>query len=576
MTSRIAPLIIAFLLLAPTIFAKEDPTKPHVGSSQPPMAPEESQRKFVVPPGFEVRLFAAEPDVVNPVAMTWDEKGRLWVVELYEYPNGAKPGEKGRDRVKVYWDTDGDERADKSVVFCDGLSLATAVLVGDGGVYVGQAPHLYFYPIVSDGPDGPKAGERKTVLTGFGLEDRHELLNSFVWGPDGHLYMTPGVFTHSRVKDPENPNDDGIVMNAAVARFDTRKKKFELFSDGISNQWGVDWDAAGNAFVSACVVEHIWHIVPGGVYVRQGGSPTIKYTYELLPSINKDKHRHYMAAYGGINVYQGNLFPDAYRGTVFMGNIHGNCIDHDKLTPDGASFRATDMRKASDTGEFLEANDDWFRPVNEQVGPDGALWVMDWYDKYPCYQNAQAPDLDRSRGRIWRVVYSGQEQGKKIATNPTGDLSAKNDAELVQLLTQDNVWQRRTAQRLLTERKAKVAPALVKLMESGERLEHRLAGLWTLYTTKAIDAAALDSAARNSHAPVRAWAARFTESAKGIERLKRLSADKDPMVRSFVAYAAQRLGDADTLPVITALLDQPGTEKDPVLPFMIWMAAEGK
>src|SRR5687767_13298661 len=140
---------------------------PHDPVKQEPLSPAEAQKRMQVPEGFEVRLFAAEPDVVNPVAMTWDEKGRLWVVELYEYPNGAKPGEKGRDRVKVYWDTDGDERADKSVVFCDGLSLATAVLVGDGGVYVGQAPHLYFYPIVSDGPDGPKAGERKTVLTGF-------------------------------------------------------------------------------------------------------------------------------------------------------------------------------------------------------------------------------------------------------------------------------------------------------------------------------------------------------------------------------------------------------------------------
>src|SRR5688572_6590895 len=225
MTSRAALIIASLLLLTATLFAKEDPTKPHVGSSQPPMVPEESKRKFVVPPGFEVRLFAAEPDVVNPVAMTWDEKGRLWVVELYEYPNGAKAGTKGRDRVKCYWDTDEDGRADKSVVFCDGLSLATAVLVGNGGVYVGQAPHLYFYPITEDGADGPKAGERKIVLTGFGLHDRHELLNSFAWGPDGWLYMTHGVFTHSMVKDPSKPDDDGIKMDATVARYNTRTGK---------------------------------------------------------------------------------------------------------------------------------------------------------------------------------------------------------------------------------------------------------------------------------------------------------------------------------------------------------------
>src|SRR5688572_15988257 len=418
MTSRAALIIASLLLLTATLFAKEDPTKPHVGSSQPPMVPEESKRKFVVPPGFEVRLFAAEPDVVNPVAMTWDEKGRLWVVELYEYPNGAKPGEKGRDRVKVYWDTDGDERADKSVVFCDGLSLATAVLVGDGGVYVGQAPHLYFYPIVSDGPDGPKAGERKTVLTGFGLEDRHELLNSFVWGPDGHLYMTHGVFTHSRVKDPENPDDDGIVMNAAVARFDTRNRKFEVFSDGISNQWGVDWDAAGNAFVSACVVEHLWHVVPGGVYVRQAGVPGWPHAYDLLKHVND--HKHFRAAYSGIQVYQGGQYPPEYDGTIFMGNIHGNCINHDKLVPNGSSFTATDLHKGTHHADdaFLNSTDGWFRPVSTQTGPDGNLWICDWYDKYPCYQNARQPDLDRSRGRIWRVVYTGADKGKKISTRP--------------------------------------------------------------------------------------------------------------------------------------------------------------
>src|SRR3989440_3518628 len=507
---RICCSIIVLSLLANWNFAKESTDKPYAGSTQPPLAPGEAQKKFRVPEGFEVRLFAAEPDVANPVAMSFDEKGRLWVVELYEYPNGAKPGAKGRDRVKVYWDTDGDGLADKNIVFCDGLSLATAVLVGNGGIYVGQAPDLYFYPIVSDGPDGPKAGERKTVLTGFGLEDRHELLNSFAWGPDGWLYMTQGVFTQSLVKDPQNPNDPGVKMNATVARYNTQTKKFELFGDGISNQWGVDWDAAGNAFVSACVVEHIWHVAPGGVYIRQGGQPTIPYTYELLKPINKDKHRHHMAAYGGINVYQGNLFPEEYRGTLFMGNIHANCIDHDQVTPDGASFAASDMRKKTDTGEWLEANDDWFRPVSEQVGPDGALWIMDWYDRYPCYQNAHAPDLDRERGRIWRVVYTGNDKGKNIPVNPTGDLSKLDDAQLVDLLSHPNIWQRRQAQRLLNERKTKAKDQLLALLQNGKSPEYRLAALWTLYTTGNLADETLQTISSDKDPAIRAWSARLS------------------------------------------------------------------
>ncbi len=361
------------------------PTDPHKADTSPPLSPEDSEKKFAVPEGFEVRLFASEPMIKNPVAMTWDEKGRLWVVELIEYPDGAKKGEKGRDVIKVLEDTDGDGKADKMTIVADDLSLATAIVCGNGGIYVGQAPDMYFFPVKEE--NGKiSTGPRQTILTGFGMQDRHELLNSFCWGPDGWMYFTQGVFTHSKVKDPTNPNDPGVDMDAVVARYNPIAKKVEIFADGVSNQWGVDFDRAGNAFVSACVVDHLWHIQPGGVYVRQGGQPNVKFTYELLKSVND--HKHFRAAYGGINVYQGDMFPEEYRGTVFMGNIHGNCLDHDTLKPNGSSFTASDGRKPTDSGEWLEAHDGWFRPVSEQTGPDGALWLMDWYDKYPCYQNA--------------------------------------------------------------------------------------------------------------------------------------------------------------------------------------------
>src|SRR5207247_7519312 len=189
-------------------------------------------------------LFAAEPDVVNPVAMTWDERGRLWVLELYEYPLGAPPGTKPRDRIKILEDTDNDGRADKVTVFADGLNLATGILLGRDGAYVGQAPDLLHFQ-GADTAAGPPFPE----LTGFDLDDRHELLNGFTWGPDGWLYMTHGVFTHSKVKIPE-ASEPGVEVTAAVARYHPRTKKFEVFADGTSNPWGVDFDAAGNAFVS--------------------------------------------------------------------------------------------------------------------------------------------------------------------------------------------------------------------------------------------------------------------------------------------------------------------------------------
>src|SRR6184192_1215916 len=170
---------------------------PYDPAPTPALSPDEAVKHFRVPEGFEVRCFAAEPDVVNPVAMTWDDRGRLWVVELLDYPYTTREGAKNRDRVKVLEDTDGDGRADKVTVFADGLNLATAIQIGNGGVYVGGSPNLWF---MKDTNGDDVADEKTVILTGFGLEDRHELLNSFAWGPDGWLYFTHGVFTQSSVK----------------------------------------------------------------------------------------------------------------------------------------------------------------------------------------------------------------------------------------------------------------------------------------------------------------------------------------------------------------------------------------
>src|ERR1043166_781310 len=199
-------LICALLFCVTSSFgAGRQLTGVYAPASTPPLAPEEAAKKFTVPEGFEMRIFASEPQVVNPVAMTWDERGRLWVLELYEYPLGAAAGTTGRDQVKILEDTDNDGKADKVTVFKDGLNLATGLLLGYGGVFVGQAPHLFFF----QDTDGDDHADKETIVkTGFGLEDRHELLNGFTWGPDGYLYMTHGVFTHSKVKNPNEPAGD--------------------------------------------------------------------------------------------------------------------------------------------------------------------------------------------------------------------------------------------------------------------------------------------------------------------------------------------------------------------------------
>ena len=556
-------------------------------ANTPAMTPEASQKAFVVPDGFEVRLFAAEPDVINPVAMAWDERGRLWVVELYEYPLGAAPGKKPRDRIKILEDTDGDGRADKVTVFADGLNLATAIQIGNGGVYVGQAPDLLF---LEDTNHDDVADKRTTLMTGFGLDDRHELLNGFTWGPDGWLYMTHGVFTHSKVKIPE-ASEPGVEVTAAVARYQPATKKFEVFADGTSNPWGVDFDRTGNAFVSACVIDHLFHMAPGGIYARQGGTPAYPYAYELLPSIVT--HEHHMAAYAGIQVYQGNQYPAEWRGEVFFGNIHQSAINHDHLTPNGSSFKATAEK------DFLTTSDGWFRPVSEQVGPDGALWVMDWYDKYPCYQNANAdPDgVDRERGRIWRVVYTGKDKGAKVPSRPEVkmDLAKLGTEELVKLLAHPNIWQRKTAERLLAERRDPASKEPLKaLLTSGETLEARLFALWTLHSAGQLNNSTLYACSLDQDPALRAWSARLAgerrnASPEVIERLGQMASDPDATVRLAVATAARQYASAaltvnapvppalkelELGKILAPLVNSSADAKDPLIPYMIWLAAE--
>jgi len=459
----------------------ELPAKELDGVYQPTAGPcptvAEQIAKATVPPGYALRCFASEPMVINPVAMTWDGRGRLWVVELYEYPSGAKnPNEYSkmaideqfrpvvktdasspRDRVIVLEDTDNDGVADKRTVFAEGLNLATGILCGHGGVFVGQAPNLFFF---RDTNGDDKADEYKTVLTGFGLEDRHELLNSFTWGPDGQMYFTHGVFTHSKVRRPGEPADQGFTLNAGIYRVafgsyspDPGEPSYpppglsaptvvrhEVFSDGTSNPWGCDYDANGNWFVEACVIDHLFHMAPGGLYSRQGGAPENPYAYELLPSIVPQDHpRHFRAAYAGIQVYQGGVYPKDTHGHLFFGNIHDNSIHQERVEPVGATFKAHIVR------DFLRANNGWFRPVSIQTGPDGFLWVMDWCDKYPCYQNAQAnPEgVDREKGRIWRIVVDGQDHGSR--PEKAMDLAKQPAEELITLLSARNNWMARAA-----------------------------------------------------------------------------------------------------------------------------------
>jgi putative membrane-bound dehydrogenase-like protein len=620
--------------------------------------PEEARTKMSVPAGYEVRCFAHEPMVQNPVAMTWDHRGRLWVVEAYEYPNGSPhpapfggaarddqyhplpqtSGQIPRDRVLILEDTDNDGTADKRTVFVEGLNLASAILCGDDGIYIGQQPHLIHFRD-TDGDDKPDAW--RVVLTGFGREDTHELVNSFTWGPDGWLYMTHGVFTHSKVRRPGQPESEGFKFDAGIGRArpvtgaflprgsgEARNApatappwEFEVFADGTSNPWGCDYDAAGNFFVSACVIDHFFHMAPGGIYVRQGGAPENPYAYELLPSIVK--HKHFRAAYAGVQIYQGGRYPKDTWGHAFIGNIHDNAIHEEVITPVGATFKCEPRR------DFLRANDGWFRPVSTQTGPDGFLWIMDWCDKYPCYQNAKAnPEgVDREYGRIWRVVYEKETGARTLLSAASEailqdadksvraplDLKKLSTTELVKTLEHPNNWMRRMARRMLVEKASrsdmKWADEAKKLLEGlvndREQPPARLEALWSHALVHShhhkVDEELDFLAAKIAEDPeetIRIWSARLAvDSMDGAPLyLRSLANDPSDAVRLATAVALRRF----TSPWLTrspsnrdkkgargftdhgiaisesvaSYIERDTGDGDRVLPFMVWSFVE--
>jgi putative membrane-bound dehydrogenase-like protein len=558
-------------------------------SGQPYLTPEETVRQFTVPDGFEVKLFAAEPDLANPIAMCFDERGRLWAIECFEYPKGTPPGQKPKDRIKIFEDTEGDHRADKVTVFAEGFNLATGIAVGHGGVFLGVAPDLLFLRD-TDGDD--RADTREVLLTGFGRHDTHELLNTFTWGPDGWLYGLHGVFTHSKVRransdgaagaarspgapviessSPQpNADEPSIEMNAAVWRYHPRTRKFEIFAEGTSNPWGIDFDNRGNMFLTACVIPHLFHMIPGGRYIRQAGQNRNPYDFGQLKEISDHLHHAQSGwAHAGCVVLEGELWPEQLRGSVIFGSIHGNSIKRDVLQRRGSTFLATHAP------DFLNSGDKNFRPVHQEIGPDGAIYISDWHDQWPCHQTP--PDAwEKERGRVYKIVRKGTRP------TPPRDMSKLTDEQLVAELKNPNPYTHRTAQRLLDERRAPVAPLLRRTLYLGSTpVEHSLRALWTLYSVDGFDEAVAETLLAQPEPVVRAWAVRLLGETGKLsptvrDRLVELAGtDPSPDVRLQLAAACQRLNAPSAVPVLQALAARDEDASDPAIPLMIWLAYE--
>ncbi|HWE03330.1 MAG TPA: PVC-type heme-binding CxxCH protein [Tepidisphaeraceae bacterium] len=572
---RTVPLsLIALLAFWASAFAAADA----------PLPPSEAASHMTLPPGFSATLFAGEPDVVQPICMTFDDRGRLWVAECLTYPNWQQnPADEGQDRILIFED-DGTGRFAKRTVFLDHIHNLTSIEIGFGGVWMISLPNLVFIPMADDKP----SGSPRVLLDGFdSLHARHNVANQLKWGPDGWLWGCHGIMATSSVAKPGTPDDQRTKINCGVWRFHPTKNTFEVVASGTTNPWGLDFDDYGEAFITNCVIKHLFHVIPGAHYHRMGGHDLDPYAYTLMESCADHIHwaggdwttsrggaQHSEAGGGhahvGAMVYLGDNWPDSYRNSIFMCNLHGNRINNDLLERKGSGYVAHHGR------DFLMANDTWFRGISILCGPDGGVYVSDWTDTGECH-NYNA--IDRTNGRIYKVTY-----GKPAPFNP--NLAARSDAELVELQLHKNDWWVRHARRLLQERALSgqlsdtTRPALLHILQENHDVTRQLRALWALHATGGINDKLTLELLVNPQESIRAWAIRLAVddhavSAPLLKQFERLANDDpSPVVRLALASALQRLRIGDRWTIAERLMAHAQDAADPNLPLMIWYGIE--
>ena len=551
----------------------------------PPVPVAESAQKMTVPPGYQVTLFAGEPDLVQPIGFTLDERGRLWVCENFSYPNGAL---EGKDRVVIYEDTDGDGKFNTKKVFADKFGYLTSALVGDGGVYVASAPWLLFIPDKDgdDKPDGPPV----KLLEGFTWKGKHNVVNTLAWGPDGWLYGLHGITTPSRVGRPGAREEEKVDVGPGVWRYQPRTQKFEFIVEGTCNPWGLDWNDYGDAFISTSVMPHLYQVIPGAHYTRMFGQDFHKHVYVQMKECCD--HLHWAGgdwtksrdavgphgeaggghAHAGLLIYQGEMLPAGLRGSLLMCNIHGNRINRDTLSRKGSGW------VASHAPDLLHANDKWFRGVTVHQGPDGGVFFSDWSDTGEChhYDNPAT-----STGRLYKLTYGARDKGQ--GTSQAVDLRKATDDQLVRMQLSRNEFHVRHARRLLAgrSRKPEVHAALVKMIDEAPEVPQKLRALWALHCTQGTTVAQLLDLTEHRNEYLRSWAVRLLADSGGeipagvLARFIAMAKDdRSPMVRLWLASALQRMPLEQRWDVVAALIAHAQDADDQYLPFMYWYAIE--
>jgi len=551
-----------------------------------------------MPDGFWAKSFAAEPDLHQPISMTTDARGRLWVAENYTYSERAVTNtylDSLRDRIVIFEDTDNDGRHDKRTVFWDEGQRITSIVLGRGGVWVLALPELLFIPDRNrdDVPDGPP----EVVLDGFGHEiGRHTVANGLRWGPDNWLYGRQGILTRSSVGAPGSGPEDRTEVNVGLWRYHPERRTIEVVARGTTNPWGMDWNDRGELFFINTVIGHLWHVIPGARYRRMVGPDLDPRIYEVIEQTAD--HVHWATeedwadiragvtnatskvggghAHTGLLFYQGGQWPEEWKGRLLTINYHGRRLNVEHVARRGTGYVASH----GDDDFFFP--DPWFRGIDLIPAPDGGIFVSDWSDAGECHDN---DGIHRLSGRVYKIGYGRPTPPR----HP--DLEKLDNAKLAELALSDNVWEERMARRILADRAAageNVDTALAGLRRSFDvgagSVVKRLRILWALQALggdtwdqlvsllnaddESLRCWALRLLEDGSHDST-AWRARFLEFAE--HQLPRMAAsDPSGLVRVTLASILQKVPVDRRTALAKALLAREEDAGDHNQPYMLW------
>ncbi len=516
--------------------------------------PEIERKSFIVADGFEVNLFASDPLIAKPLQMNFDPMGRLWIASSEVYPQ-IKPGEVANDKVLIVEDRDRDGRADKTTVFAQGLLIPTGIEPGDGGVYVANSTELLHF---KDADGDGNADTTRVILSGFGTEDTHHILHTLRWGYDGMLYFNQSVYIHSHIETPHGVRRLG---GGGIWQFRPETMELEVFTRGLVNPWGHHFDRWGQSFATdGAGSEGINYCVPGAYYFWAVDA------VRVLKGLNPGSPK-----YCGLEVASGRHIPESWRGSLLTNDFRGNRVCRFVVADDGAGFAAREQT------ELIKSSHVAFRPIDIKMGPDGAIYIADWYN--PIIQHGEVdfrdPRRDHTRGRIWRVT----AQGRPLAPRP--ELAGATEGALMDALKAPEDWTRHQAKRVLKDRgAAMVVPKLVSWVSALDRSDpeyehHCLEALWTYQALDVPEPALLQALLHSRDSRVRAAATRVvpfwkTRLADPQALLAASVRDAEPRVRLEAIRGLAQIPSLHAAEQALSALDRP---LDSFLEYGLWLTA---